>query len=147
MRKLSCLLSTGALAALVTAGCAGPEQKLGRGMNNLHELVRWGDARRTVEQTALFDGPEIGYTTGAIRGFNRSLARAGIGLYEVITSPIPPYDPVFTDYLSAQPVYPDNYTPRLLEDSMFATDTALGFSGGDVAPMFPGSRFRIFNNP
>jgi len=25
-------------------------------------------------------------------------------------------------------------------------DTALGFSGGDLAPMIPGSRFRIFDN-
>jgi hypothetical protein len=28
---------------------------------------------------------------------------------------------------------------------MFATDTNLGFSGGDVAPFIPGSRFRIFD--
>ena len=27
-----------------------------------------------------------------------------------------------------------------------ATDTAIGFSGGDIAPLIPGSRFRIFEN-
>ena len=29
---------------------------------------------------------------------------------------------------------------------MFDTDTYTGFSGGDVAPFIPGSRFRVFDN-
>jgi len=33
----------------------------------------------------------------------------------------------------------------LLEDPTFGPDAALGFSGGDIAPIFPGSRFRIFD--
>jgi hypothetical protein len=33
-----------------------------------------------------------------------------------------------------------------MADSLFATDTAIGYSGGDVAPFIPGSRFRIFEN-
>ncbi len=44
------------------------------------------------------------------------------------------------------PVYPENYRPDVLADSLFYTDSSLGFSGGDVAPMFPGSRFKIFDN-
>ena len=48
-------------------------------------------------------------------------------------------------YLAPGPVFPDNYTPNVLEDSLFATDTNLGFSGGDITPMLPGSRFRIFD--
>ena len=48
----------------------------------------------------------------------------------------------FSDY----PTYPDSYRPNILSDSIFATDTALGFSGGDVAPMIIGSRFKIFDN-
>jgi hypothetical protein len=28
---------------------------------------------------------------------------------------------------------------------VFETDINLGFSGGDVAPIIPGSRFRIFD--
>jgi hypothetical protein len=43
-------------------------------------------------------------------------------------------------------VFPDNYKPGLMDDSLFATDTATGYSGGDIAPMFPGSRFRVFNH-
>lgn len=101
--------------------------------------------RRTMEQTALFDSPDVAYTTGFMRGLNRTLARTGIGVYEVVTAPFPPHGPVFTDYLSPGPVYPDNYHPGLVEDSMFATDTNLGFSGGDVVPIITGSRFRIFD--
>lgn len=131
---------------LLVTGCAGPEKKLGRGMRNFFEVARFGEMHRTVEQTALFESPAEAYTTGRIKGFNRSMARVGIGLYEIVTAPIPPYDPIHTDYLKPNPVYPDSYKPRLISDSVFANDTALGFSGGDVAPMIPGSRFRIFDN-
>ncbi len=93
----------------------------------------------------MFDGPSSGYGTGFFTGLNRSLARTGIGLYEIVTCPFPPYDPVFTDYLSPNPAYPDSYRPSMVEDEMFSTDANLGFSGGDVAPMIPGSRFRIFD--
>ena len=99
-----------------------------------------------MEQTALLDGPDVAYTTGFIRGFNRSLVRTGVGVYEMITAPFPPYDPVFTDYMTVNPVYPDSYTPHLMADPTFGPDTSLGFAGGDVAPLFPGSRFRIFDN-
>ena len=146
MRNVTSLLALTALGALFTAGCAGPEKKLGRGMNNFYEIVRGGEMRRTMEQTALFDSPDTAYTTGFVRGFNRRMARTGVGLYEIITFPIPSYDPIATKYLKPEAPYPDNYKPRLMEDSMFATDTAIGFSGGDVAPMIPGSRFRIFDN-
>ena len=36
-------LAATALAALFTSGCAGPEQKLGRGVNNMFEVVRMGE--------------------------------------------------------------------------------------------------------
>jgi len=148
--KLSFLgvtLMTGFLAV----GCAGPEQKLGRGMNNVYDLVRGGEMRRTVEQSALFDSPDTAYTTGVIRGFNRTMARAGLGLYEIVTAPIPnhsggDYGPICTRHFKAEPVYPDSHKPHLIEDSTFATDTSIGFSGGDIAPMIPGSRFRLFDN-
>ena len=131
---------------LFAAGCAGPEQKLGRGVSNLFEIVRGGEVRRTVEQTATTDGPDTAYTGGFIKGFNRSMARTFIGVYEVVTFPIPSYDPVATDYLTPDPVYPNSYKPNLIADQVFAPDTSLGFAGGDVAPMIPGSRFRIFDN-
>jgi putative exosortase-associated protein (TIGR04073 family) len=132
------------MGALAT-GCANTEKKFGRGMSNLVEPLRLGELRRSMEQTALFDGPDSSYGVGFIRGINRTLARTGLGAYEMVTAPIPPYDPICTDYLSPTPVYPDSYTPNLVEDSTYATDTNLGFSGGDVMPFSPGSRFRIFD--
>ena len=145
MRNIFPFLVTVALAGVLTSGCISAQNKLGRGMSNMMEIVRGGEFRRTMEQTALWDGPDASYTTGFIRGINRSAARTGIGLYEVVTAPFPPYGPVCTDYLTPNPVYPDNYEPGLVEDAMFSTDTNLGFAGGDVAPIFPGSRFRIFD--
>lgn len=144
MRKTFSFLALLALAAFAS-GCANTEQKLGRGLSNTFEIVRGGEFRRTMEQTALFDSPDTAYSLGVVRGINRTLARTGLGIYEVITAPFPPYDPQFTNYLAPGPVYPDSYTPGLIADSMFATDTYIGYSGGDVAPMIPGSRFRIFD--
>lgn len=135
---------------------------------NVTEFARMGEMRRSVEQTALWESPDSSYTTGVIRGFNRSVLRTLVGAFEVATFPLPTptYDPMFAStnrvypdpsiknktypfggvVLSEYPTYPDSYKPGLLEDSTFHTDTSLGFSGGDVAPFIPGSRFRIFDN-
>jgi putative exosortase-associated protein (TIGR04073 family) len=145
MRKIIFPLLTVA-AALFAVGCAGPEDKLGRGISNSFEAVRLGELRRSVEQTAVFDSPSAGYTTGFIRGLDRSIARTGIGLYEIVTFPIPPYHPVATKYLTPGPAIPDSYKPGLAADPLFETDTYAGFSGGEVAPFIPGSRFRVFDN-
>ncbi|HWN95169.1 MAG TPA: exosortase system-associated protein, TIGR04073 family [Methylomirabilota bacterium] len=152
--------------ALFAAGCAGPEKKLGRGLLNATEFARGGEIRRSMEQTALWENTDSAFTTGLIRGVNRSLVRTGIGIYEIVTFPIPSYDPLMTSTnriypdpnvrnhkypwggmaLSEYPTYPDSYRPGIPADSMFNTDSSLGFSGGDIAPMVPGSRFRIFDN-
>lgn len=144
MSKTLSFLSLLAVLALAS-GCANVERKMGRGIANSFEIVRGGEFRRTMEQTALFSSPDEAYTYGFVRGVNRTLARTGIGIYEIVTAPFPPYDPVFTHEFAPGPVYPDNYTPALLADSMFDTDVYFGFSGGDIAPWIPGSRFRIFD--
>lgn len=155
-------------AAVLLAGCAGPEKKLGRGLLNSTEFLRGGEMRRSMEQTALWENSDSAMTTGIIRGFNRSLARTAIGVWEIATFPLPlpSYDASFTStsrsypdasirnrsypfggmVLSEYPTYPDNFAPSVIADSVSATDTSLGFSGGDVAPMIQGSRFRIFDN-
>jgi putative exosortase-associated protein (TIGR04073 family) len=145
MRKTLSLWAAVAIAGTMATGCANTERKFGRGMTNVMEPLRMGELRRSMEQTALFAGPDAGYGTGLIRGINRTLARTGIGIYEMVTAPIPPYDPVCTNYLTPSPAYPDSYKPTLVEDSTFSTDANLGFSGGDVNPLMPGSRFRIFD--
>src|SRR5262245_34811118 len=129
----------------LASGCSNVEKKFGRGMSNTLEAVRLGEWRRSMEQAGLFAGPDNGYTTGFIRGLNKSIARTGVGIYEMVTAPFPPYDPVLTDYLAPGPVYPDNNKPNLVSDPLYATDVNLGFSGGDVVPLVPGSRFRIFD--
>lgn len=131
-----------AAAALVLTGCAGPERKFGRGMNNVTEFARLGELRRSMEQTALWDGNDQAYTTGLMRGINRSLVRTGVGLYEIVTFPFPSYEPVF---LPEHPVYPDAYRPNFVSDPSWGPDSHLGFAGGDIAPHVPGSRFAIFD--
>ena len=161
MRIALTLLAVAAMASLT--GCAGPEKKFGRGMNNLTEIIRGGEMSRAQEQTALWDGPDQGRTVGFARGFTRTMARTGIGLYEVVTFPLPPYGPVFTPKsklypdpsvktlsdswgglrLPEKPVYSDSYKPGWASGSIFDTDTYMGFSGGDIMPVFPGSRFTV----
>ena len=142
MRKLTSSAVATLAIGLFATGCAGPEQKLGRGISNVTEFARLGEIRRSMEQTAVWEGNDKAYTTGVIRGFNRSLARTAVGAYEILSFPFPPWDPVL---LPSDPVYPDSYAPNLLADPSFGPDAALGFSGGDVAPMIPGSRFRVFD--
>ena len=154
------------ITVLALTGCAGPERKFGRGMNNVTEVARLGELRRSMEQSGLWEGPEAAYTTGVIRGLHRTVVRTVIGAYEMVTAPIPPYHALLTStnrlypdfsirnstfpwggmVLPEDPVYPASYRPGVLSDSLFATDTSLGFSGGDVAPMVPGSRFHVFDN-
>ncbi len=141
--RLKILPIFAASLGLVFAGCAGPEHKLGRGVNNFTEFARGGEIRRSMEQGALFRSPDQAYTSGFIHGVGRSVARTFVGAYEIVTAPFPPYDPVI---FPVNPVYPDNYKPNILSDSLFSTDTHLGFSGGDIAPWSPGSRFTIFDN-
>jgi len=144
MRKLILPLAAVAVALFAT-GCTGPEQKLGRGLSNTYEVVRWGELRRSVELNAIEPTPGTG-CFGFIHGFDRSVARTSVGVFETINFPIPTptYGPVAKSF--SDPVFPASYKPGLLSDALFDTDTYTGFSGGDVAPFVPGSRFSVFDN-
>ena len=155
MRKIIFPLAAMAVV-LVAVGCAGPERKLGRGLTNTYEIVRWGELRRSIEQNAV-EGSSGSGCYGFIHGFDRSIARTGLGLAETITFPFPTptYDPmapgfyehcIGDDRVNPSPVFPSSYTPRRWSDALFDTDTYTGFSGGDVAPYVPGSRFSVFEN-
>jgi putative exosortase-associated protein (TIGR04073 family) len=133
--------------ALILAGCAGPEEKLGRGLMNMGEIVRMGEMRRSIEQTAVIDDSSLEFTTGVLRGADRTAQREFAGFYEVFTFPFPnhspkDYGPIF---FPAGPVYPDSYRPEMLSDQITSPDTSLGFGGGDIAPMLVGSRFHVFD--
>jgi putative exosortase-associated protein (TIGR04073 family) len=151
MRRTLLLVFPLVLGSALLVGCKGPEKKLGRGITNLTEFTRMGEMRRTVEQSALWGGPEAAYSTGFIHGMNRSILRTLVGAYEVATFPIPSYEPWlkpgnrFMPDATVGPTYPDSYRPGLVSDGVFETDINLGFSGGDTAPFIPGSRFRIFD--
>jgi putative exosortase-associated protein (TIGR04073 family) len=145
MRNTLSLLAAAGLAGVLVSGCTNMQTKFGRGFDNTYEIVRLGEMRRTMEQTSLFYGSNYGATSGMAEGLGRSLARTGIGVYEMVTAPLPPYGPVFTDHFSPSPPYPDNYKPGIAADSMYDTDAYIGFSGGDVLPIVPGSRFRVFD--
>lgn len=151
MRRTTFLAFPLVLGTAVLVGCKGPEQKLGRGLTNATEFARMGEMRRSVEQTALWAGPETAYSSGFIHGFNRSVIRTLVGVYEIATFPIPSYEPwlrpgnpIMPD-ATVGPAQPDSYKPSLISDGVFETDTNLGFSGGDTSPFVPGSRFRIFD--
>ncbi len=155
--RISILLALSVLACVLT-GCGAMERKLGRGLNNSSEIFRGGELRRSIEQAGLFEGPDAAFSYGMIRGMNRTLARTVIGFSEVVTAPFPPYDPYFfpekwfmdpttkvkAEPFSVDPAYPDAYRPRLFSDTIFHTDSRVGFSGGEVIPIIPGSRFRTF---
>lgn len=146
------------VAATLLTGCGGVERKLGRGMNNSMELFRGGEMRRSIEQAGLWEGSDAAFSTGLVRGMGRTMARTAVGFSEVLTAPFPPYAPYFfpdkwfrdpntklrAEAFSVNPVYPDAYQPRLFSDTIFHTDSRIGFSGGEVIPIVPGSRFRIF---
>jgi putative exosortase-associated protein (TIGR04073 family) len=146
------------VGAVLLCGCGAVERKLGRGMNNATEILRGGEMRRSIEQAGLFEGPDAAFSTGMIRGMNRTMARTAIGFSEILTAPFPPYDPYFfpekwfadpttkvkAEPFSVNPPYPDAYQPRIFSDSIFHTDTRIGFAGGEVIPIVPGSRFRVF---
>ena len=153
------------VVAVLLAGCAGPERKFGRGVSNMTELLQMREMRRSVEQTSLWDGKQSGLMTGVARGFTRTMARTFVGTYEVLTFPIPSFEPVlamdrpiYPDHaiatkkdpygglvLPVRPAYPDSYRPERYSSSLFDTDTHLGFTGGSIAPIIPGSRFHIFD--
>ena len=147
LKKFSVFLPVVLVSCLV-AGCAGPVQKLGRGMNNMIEFTRLGEIDRSFEQTAVFGSPVESYSTGIFNGFNKSVERTFVGAYEVVTFPIPNHG--YKDYSAilhpADPVYPDSYKPNWLSDAILNPDTNLGFAGGDIAPIIPGSRFHVFDN-
>jgi putative exosortase-associated protein (TIGR04073 family) len=143
MRNVLTLLGLLALAATFTSGCAGPEEKLGRGVRNTCDVVRMGELRGSMEQSAVWDSPSDAATTGVVKGVDRTVARTGIGLYEIITFPFPPYHPVCTKYLSPEPCFPSNNHPGLADDPLYHTDASIGFSGGTIAGFVPGSQFQV----
>jgi putative exosortase-associated protein (TIGR04073 family) len=148
MRTAISLLSLAALAALFTAGCAGPEQRLGSGVHNVTEFARMGEMQQSLEQYTLFD-PQAGMATGLIHGFDQSVYRTVAGAYQIVTFPagnLLTQTSFEQKYIPQGTPYPDSYHPGLPAITTFQTDNYIGFSGGNIAPFVPGNRFSIFEN-
>jgi putative exosortase-associated protein (TIGR04073 family) len=145
MRSALSILALLAFVATFTSGCAGPEEKLGRGMRNSTDIVRLSGLRTSMEQTAVWDSPSAAATTGVIKGVDMTLARTGIGIYEIITFPFPPYHPIATKYLTPDPTLPSNQTTVMANDPLFQTDQYIGYSGGRFAGFVPGSQFSVWD--
>lgn len=147
MFKSFSLLTVAVVSSALLAGCAGPEQKLGRGIRNTCEIVRWSSMERSVEQSSLFDSTEKGQTDGVVSGFTQTIARTGMGLVDIVTFPIPfpSYKAWGTNVVSADLQWPDSYKPGNRGAQAMLTDDKLGFAGGTVMPWVPGNRFRIFD--
>jgi putative exosortase-associated protein (TIGR04073 family) len=147
MRKNLSLLAAVVVGGALIAGCAGPEQKLGRGIRNTCEIVRWSSMERSIEQSSLFDGTEKGQTDGVVTGFGQTIARTGMGIIDVVTFPIPypSYKAWGTNIVPADVQWPDSYKPGSRGAQALATDDNLGFAGGTIMPWVPGNRFRIFD--
>ena len=85
--------------------------KLGRGFTNL--LTFWGEIPRGMEIAAHEKGIIEGSVTGFIRGGGKALGRLAVGLYEIVTFPLPlpkNYEPV----LQPEFVFNDYGTPDAL---------------------------------
>jgi len=147
MLKSFILLTTVVLGGAFFTGCAGPEQKLGRGFRNTGEIVRWSSMGRSVEQVSLFDSPDSGLSDGVVKGFTQTIARTGMGLVDIITFPIPypSYEAWGTNVVPAAVQWPDSYQPGLSAAQSLQTDDKLGFAGGAILPWVPGNRFRVFD--
>jgi putative exosortase-associated protein (TIGR04073 family) len=144
MRSILSVVAVLPVVALLTSGCINAQEKLGRGFRNAAEPVRLSDFRTSVEQTTVWQSPSEGATTGVVKGVCLSATRTGVGLYEILTFPFPPYHPVLTKYLSPLPPSPSNYRPSLPNDPLFQTDQYIGFSGGNNFGWVPGSQFNVF---
>ena len=141
MRSLLKSVSLVVTVAAVLVGCTSAEQKLGRGLDNLSEPFRLGELQRSYEQGALFGGAHGG-TAGLVRGVNRTIGRTVVGAVEVLSFPLPSEPYIKPD----QKVYPDSYKPGALgKSTVMATDNSLGFEATAVAPVSPGSRFRVID--
>ena len=147
LNKSSVFLAVIAVSCLL-AGCAGPEQKLGRGIDNLAEIFRFGEVRRSIEQTAsVWLARPIAHRW-FLHGVDRSIERTCIGFYEVLTFPIPNHPPL--DYgpimRPADPVYPDTYKPNAGMSSSYSPTPRSVSVAETSRRIIPGSRFRIFDN-
>ena len=87
-------LGTGA-----SAWAQDPIHKIGRGLVNV--LTGWIEIPKQIHLGKQEDNPLVGIGRGALKGAGLTILRAGVGIYEALTFPIPypkkfasPYEPM-----------------------------------------------------
>lgn len=84
--------------AVSNAYCDDALKKLGRGFCNCITFPL--EIFEQVKRTNLSEGPMAALTYGLLKGIGMTVARAGVGVYEVVTFPIPlpkEYKPILTE--------------------------------------------------
>lgn len=143
MRSLKSLFALAAVGLVpLLTGCNSMEQKLGRGLANMYEPVRMGELRRSVEQNAISDSPSGGPGYGLVHGFARTIERTAVGVFDVVTFPIPT-EPLMHP---VAPVYPDSQPRQQMGHLGVGSDQYIGFQDSGVAPFIPGSQFNPLEN-
>ncbi len=84
--------------AASSAYCDDALRKLGRGLANCVTFPL--EIIEQVKRTNLSDGPNAAFTVGILKGLGMMVVRAGVGVYEVATFPVPlpkHYEPILKD--------------------------------------------------
>jgi len=80
------------------AYCESAMKKLGRGLSNA--ITAPFEIPEQISRTNMQDGPAAAMTYGTLKGLAMTGVRAIVGIYEVVTFPIPfpkGYSPILTD--------------------------------------------------
>ena len=86
------------IAFAVPGYCDDPLKKLGRGICNT--LTFPFELFLQVSRVNTSDGPMAGATWGVLKGIGMSCTRLGVGVYEILTFPVPApkdYAPILKD--------------------------------------------------
>lgn len=81
-----------------SSGCGDCLQKLGRGFANCLTFIM--EIPQQISDVNKASGPLAGFTWGIVKGVGMAGLRAGVGIYEVVTFPLPcpaGYKAILTD--------------------------------------------------
>jgi putative exosortase-associated protein (TIGR04073 family) len=84
----------GALTAAAPSAEADAGRKFGRGLSNVALGVL--EIPGQIMETSQNEGLLTGLTLGTVKGVGYFVMREGAGVYELVTSPFPPYGPVIS---------------------------------------------------
>ena len=84
---LTAVMLTAWLGACPTLWAQDPIHKMGRGVVNV--LTGWIEIPKNIHVGSQEDNPVVGLGRGLFKGAGLTVLRAGVGLYEALTFPLP----------------------------------------------------------